>query len=265
MKTRRSTASHRGLGRGHHPAQDAAEDDGGAGRAGNHRVGESSPDVRPPGRARAPAPSCMPLRPRRRTRYRPMIGKGPRDHRGPVSRPANRAGPPRRLATEPITIMRGCRAGRGLAHRGGGPRPPPPPARAGSPRPQHRRDHGGADGGTRRPTVEPEMPEKMYSATTTAIERPPRIHPTSNLGRARTSRNRDGRPVFHEGAGPRMKSGIREQHERVHALEDLASRSRVERVLPAPTRGPDESRATPAMNEAPGIPSRRRTAKEDRE
>jgi hypothetical protein len=28
-------------------------------------------------------------------------------------------------------------------------------------------------------TVEPEMPEKMYSATTTAMLRPPRIQPTS--------------------------------------------------------------------------------------
>ena len=54
-------------------------------------------------------------------------------------------------------------------------------------------------------TVEPEIPEKMYSATTTAIERPPRIHPTSTWAR-RTRRT--AMPPVSIRAPARMKRGI---------------------------------------------------------
>ncbi len=54
-------------------------------------------------------------------------------------------------------------------------------------------------------TVEPEMPEKMYSATTTAIERPPRIQPTSTWA-SRTRRT--AMPPVSMRAPARMKSGM---------------------------------------------------------
>ena len=54
-------------------------------------------------------------------------------------------------------------------------------------------------------TVEPEMPEKMYSATTTAIARPPRIQPTSACAR-RTSRT--AMPPVSISAPARMNSGM---------------------------------------------------------
>ena len=53
--------------------------------------------------------------------------------------------------------------------------------------------------------VEPEMPEKMYSATTTAIARPPRIHPTSACAK-RTSRT--AMPPVSISAPARTNSGI---------------------------------------------------------
>ena len=53
--------------------------------------------------------------------------------------------------------------------------------------------------------VEPEMPEKMYSATTTAIARPPRIQPTSACARC-TSRT--AMPPVSISMPAKMKSGI---------------------------------------------------------
>ena len=53
--------------------------------------------------------------------------------------------------------------------------------------------------------VEPEMPEKMYSATTTAIARPPRIQPTSACAK-RTRRT--AIPPVSISAPARMNSGI---------------------------------------------------------
>ncbi len=54
-------------------------------------------------------------------------------------------------------------------------------------------------------TVEPEIPEKMYSATTTAMESPPRIQPTSACAR-RTSRT--AMPPVSMRAPARMKRGM---------------------------------------------------------
>ena len=54
-------------------------------------------------------------------------------------------------------------------------------------------------------TVEPEIPEKMYSATTTAIDSPPRIQPTSTWA-SRTSRT--AMPPVSISDPARMKSGI---------------------------------------------------------
>ena len=54
-------------------------------------------------------------------------------------------------------------------------------------------------------TVEPEMPEKMYSATTTAIESPPRIHPTRTWA-SRTRRTAIPPVSIREPA--RMKRGM---------------------------------------------------------
>ena len=53
-------------------------------------------------------------------------------------------------------------------------------------------------------TVEPEMPEKMYSAVMTAMPRPPRIHPTSATARATRRR---AMPPVSISAPARMKSG----------------------------------------------------------
>jgi hypothetical protein len=54
-------------------------------------------------------------------------------------------------------------------------------------------------------TVEPEMPEKMYSATTTAMERPPRTQPTSAWA-SRTRRT--AMPPVSISAPARMNSGM---------------------------------------------------------
>src|SRR5687767_8815344 len=54
-------------------------------------------------------------------------------------------------------------------------------------------------------TVEPEMPEKMYSATTTAIDRPPRTQPTSTCA-SRTSRT--AMPPVSMSAPASMKRGM---------------------------------------------------------
>ncbi len=54
-------------------------------------------------------------------------------------------------------------------------------------------------------TVEPEIPEKMYSATTTAMERPPRIHPTRTWA-SRTRRTAMPPVSIREPA--RMKRGM---------------------------------------------------------
>jgi len=53
--------------------------------------------------------------------------------------------------------------------------------------------------------VEPEMPEKMYSAMTTAMARPPRIQPTSAW--AKTT-SRTAMPPVSMSAPARMKSGM---------------------------------------------------------
>ena len=53
--------------------------------------------------------------------------------------------------------------------------------------------------------VEPEIPEKMYSAMTTAMARPPRIHPISAWAK-RTRRT--AMPPVSMSAPARMKSGI---------------------------------------------------------
>ena len=53
-------------------------------------------------------------------------------------------------------------------------------------------------------TVEPEIPEKMYSAATTAMPRPPRIQPTRATA-SRTSRR--AMPPVSMRAPARMKSG----------------------------------------------------------
>src|SRR5215472_14247391 len=54
-------------------------------------------------------------------------------------------------------------------------------------------------------TVEPEMPEKMYSATTTAMLSPPRIHPTRTWA-SRTRRT--AIPPVSMSAPARMKRGM---------------------------------------------------------
>ncbi len=54
-------------------------------------------------------------------------------------------------------------------------------------------------------TVEPEMPEKMYSATTTAMARPPRIQPTSACARCT---ERTAMPPVSISMPAKMKSGI---------------------------------------------------------
>ena len=67
-------------------------------------------------------------------------------------------------------------------------------------------------------TVEPEMPEKMYSAATTAMPSPPRNQPTSAT--ARSTRRRAMPPVSMS-APARTKSGKREEDEGVDLVEHL--------------------------------------------
>ena len=66
--------------------------------------------------------------------------------------------------------------------------------------------------------VEPEMPEKRISATTTTIARPPRTFPTIAI--ARSTMRSEIPPDLHQRAGQdEERDG--EQHERVDAAEDL--------------------------------------------
>ncbi len=104
-------------------------------------------------------------------------------------------------------------------------------------------------------TVEPEIPEKMYSATTTAIESPPRIQPTSTWAR-RTRRT--AMPPVSMKAPARMKSGIA-------SSTNESTPSKICLTITVSGYSPLHQRpmkpATP-MTKATGIPSRRRTTKE---